>query len=47
MSLRTYITRKKFPGEQIYGVLDSLLEFAEVTSVDASAVHYALMREAL
>ena len=29
-----YITRKKFPSGQIYDVLNSLLEFSEVTPVD-------------
>ncbi len=37
-----YITRKKFSGEQMYDVLNSLLEFAEVTSVDASTVRLAV-----
>lgn len=33
-----YITRKKFPGEQLYGVLNTLLELADVTAVDRSTV---------
>ncbi len=37
-----YITRKKFPGEEIYCVLSTLLEFAEVSPVDASTVHRAV-----
>lgn len=37
-----YITRKKFRGELIYGVLGSLLEFAEVTSVTASTVRQSV-----
>ena len=41
-----YITRKKFPGERIYSVLDSLLEFAAVTSVDSSTVHLAVSSHA-
>lgn len=37
-----YITRQKFPGEQIYSVLDTLLELAEVTAVDNSVVQQAV-----
>lgn len=37
-----YITRKKFPSGQIYDVLNSLLEFSEVTPVDTSTVHLAV-----
>ena len=33
-----YIARKKFPGDAIYSVLESLLEFAEVSSVDSHIV---------
>ena len=37
-----YIARKKYPGENIYTVLDSLKEFANVTNVDSSVVQSAL-----
>ena len=37
-----YITRRKFPGEQIYDVLNTLLELSDITSVDNSAVRQAV-----
>ena len=37
-----YIGRKKFPGEEIYSILSSLFEFAEVTSVDSIVVKSAI-----
>ncbi len=37
-----YITRKKFPGEQIYDVLETLLDFSDVTSVDKLMVRQAV-----
>lgn len=41
-----YITRKKFPGDRIYGVLDTLLELAQVSSVDRSTVMQAIAMRA-
>lgn len=37
-----YIGRKKYPGNTIYEVLESLREFAEITPVDSEVVsmHY-------
>lgn len=37
-----YIGRKKYPGNTIYEVLESLREFAEITPVDSEVVSNAL-----
>lgn len=41
-----YVARKKFPGDAIYPVLDSLSELTEVAAMDANVVESAIASRA-